>query len=88
MDNLCHTLVGAALAQAGLKKKTALATAALVIGANLPDVDVLAYAWGPDTALGFRRGWTHGLLALALWPLRPYRSPARLGPPRPPPSSP
>jgi inner membrane protein len=68
MDNLCHALVGAALAEAGLKKKTALATATLVIGANLPDVDVLAYAWGPDTALGFRRGWTHGLLALALWP--------------------
>lgn len=68
MDNICHTLVGAALAQAGLKKRTALATATLVLGANLPDVDVLAYAWGPDTALGFRRGWTHGLLALALWP--------------------
>jgi inner membrane protein len=68
MDNLCHTLVGAALAQAGLKKKTALATATLVLGANLPDVDVLAYAWGSDTALGFRRGWTHGVLALALWP--------------------
>jgi inner membrane protein len=68
MDNLCHSLVGAALAEAGLKKRTALATATLVIGANLPDVDVLAYAWGPDTALGFRRGWTHGILALALWP--------------------
>ena len=68
MDNLCHTLMGAALAETGFKKKTALATATLVIGANLPDVDVLAYAWGSDTALGFRRGWTHGLLALALWP--------------------
>jgi inner membrane protein len=68
MDNLCHSLVGAALAEAGLKKRTALATATLVIGANLPDVDVLAYAWGSDAALGFRRGWTHGVLALALWP--------------------
>lgn len=68
MDNLCHALVGAALAEAGLKRRTALATATLVIGANLPDVDVLAYAWGSDAALGFRRGWTHGLLALALWP--------------------
>jgi inner membrane protein len=68
MDNLCHSLVGAALAEAGLKKRTALATATLVIGANLPDVDGLAYAWGPVTALGFRRGWTHGILALALWP--------------------
>ncbi len=68
MDNLCHTLVGLALAQAGLKRKTPLATATLVVGANLPDVDVLAYAWGPVTALGFRRGLTHGVLALAVWP--------------------
>ncbi|RPH55569.1 metal-dependent hydrolase [bacterium] len=68
MDNLCHSLVGAALAEAGLKQRTALATATLVIGANLPDVDVLAYAWGPETALGFRRGWTHGVLALSFWP--------------------
>ena len=68
MDNLCHSLVGAALSEAGLKKRTALATATLVIGANLPDVDVLAYFWGSNEALGFRRGWTHGVLALALWP--------------------
>jgi inner membrane protein len=68
VDNLCHSLVGAALAEAGLEKRTALATATLVIGANLPDVDVLSYFWGADTALGFRRGWTHGVLALAVWP--------------------
>lgn len=68
MDNLCHSLVGAALSRAGLNRRTALATSTLVIGANLPDVDVLAYFWGSDTALGFRRGWTHGVLALALWP--------------------
>lgn len=68
MDNLCHTLVGLALAQAGLKRKTPLATATMVLGANLPDVDVLAYAWSPVAALGFRRGWTHGVLALAVWP--------------------
>ncbi|HYG61728.1 MAG TPA: metal-dependent hydrolase [Thermoanaerobaculia bacterium] len=68
MDNLCHTLVGAALGKAGLDRRTPLATATLLIGANLPDVDVLAYLWGPDTALGFRRGWTHGVPALVLWP--------------------
>lgn len=38
------------------------------MGANLPDVDVLAYLWGPAADLAFRRGWTHGVLALALWP--------------------
>lgn len=39
-----------------------------MIGANLPDVDVLAYLWGPGADLAFRRGWTHGVLALVLWP--------------------
>jgi inner membrane protein len=31
-------------------------------------VDVLAHFWGPGADLAFRRGWTHGVLALALWP--------------------
>jgi inner membrane protein len=31
-------------------------------------VDVLAHFWGPGADLAFRRGWTHGILALALWP--------------------
>lgn len=70
MDNLTHSLAGLALAHAGLRRKTALATAALVIGANLPDVDGLIYLFGTSTdALAFRRGWTHGLLAMLLWPL-------------------
>lgn len=69
MDNLCHTLAGVALGETGLKRRSALAIPTLVIGANLPDVDVLAYAWGPVEALGFRRGWTHGVLAMAIWPL-------------------
>jgi inner membrane protein len=66
MDNLCHSLVGAALAECGLRKRTRYATAALVIGANFPDIDVLAL-FG-DNALGFRRGITHGIPALILLP--------------------
>ena len=31
-------------------------------------MDVLAYLRGPGADLAFRRGWTHGVLALALWP--------------------
>lgn len=69
LDPVTHTLTGAALAQAGLKQRTALGTATLVIGANLPDVDVLAYAWGGETALWFRRGLTHGLPALLVLPI-------------------
>jgi inner membrane protein len=38
------------------------------VGANLPDVDVLAHLDGPLADLAFRRGWTHGILALAVWP--------------------
>jgi len=67
MDNLCHTLVGAALAQTGLRHRSALAVPTLLIGANIPDVDVLSIVVGADS-LGFRRGITHGVLALALWP--------------------
>ena len=66
MDNLCHTLVGAALGECGLRRRTRYATFALVIGANLPDIDVLAL-FGDD-GLGFRRGITHGIPALIVWP--------------------
>lgn len=66
MDNLCHTLVGAALAQSGLKKRTGLGAATLMIGANFPDIDVIAVPLGRATE--FRRGWTHGILALVVLP--------------------
>lgn len=68
MDNLCHTLAGWALSEAGLKKRTPLGVAALLIGANVADVDALAYLKGTLAALTFRRGLTHGIVATALWP--------------------
>src|SRR5918996_1093260 len=64
MDNVCHTLVGAALAQAGLKRRTALGAATLMIGANFPDIDVIAVPFGHG--VDFRRGWTHGVLAVGV----------------------
>lgn len=67
MDNLTHTLAGAALGEAGLKRRSGLAMAALMIGANLPDVDVLAIPFGQS--LTFRRGWTHGPIALVVLPI-------------------
>ncbi len=67
MDIITHTLVGAALGEAGLKKQSGLAMAALMIGANLPDVDffyeMLAKAWT------FRHGLTHGVLAMLVLPV-------------------
>ncbi|MEO0906426.1 MAG: metal-dependent hydrolase [Pseudomonadota bacterium] len=70
MDNLTHGLTGAIMGQAGLKKKTGLGLIALILGANLPDIDVLSMIWldGRET-LGFRRGITHGPIGVALLPL-------------------
>jgi inner membrane protein len=68
VDNLCHTLAGAALGEAGLKRRTRFGAATLMIASNLPDLDVLVLAT-PVPAVAFRRGWTHGLVADALLPI-------------------
>jgi inner membrane protein len=66
MDNICHTLAGAALAKAGLERRTALGGATLMIGANFPDIDVIAVPLG--MSFEWRRGVTHGVLALIVLP--------------------
>jgi inner membrane protein len=68
MDSLCHTLVGAALGEAGLKQRTRFGTAALMVSANIPDVDVFVMLTDMSRP-AFRRGWTHGVLAQLLLPL-------------------
>lgn len=66
MDNLAHSLAGMVLAEAGLRRKTGLATATLVLAANLPDVDALGLLFGEN--LAWRRGWTHGPIAMLVLP--------------------
>ena len=68
MDNLCHTLVGAAFGEAGLKHRTRFGHATLMIAANLPDLDALVFATDVSS-VAFRRGWTHGIIAQALLPI-------------------
>jgi inner membrane protein len=68
MDNLTHSLIGAALAQAGLKRRTGLAMPALIIAANLPDIDAGCVVYGIES-LAMRRGITHGPIALVLLPM-------------------
>jgi inner membrane protein len=68
VDNVCHTLVGAALGEAGLKHGSRFGAAALMISANIPDLDVLVFA--TDTSpVSFRRGWTHGIVAQITLPI-------------------
>ncbi len=68
MDNVCHTLLGAALGETGLKHRTRWGATALMVSANLPDLDVLVFATSIPS-VSFRRGWTHGVLAQALLPV-------------------
>jgi inner membrane protein len=68
LDPIAHTFTGMALAAAGLRRATPLAAAALIAGANVPDIDVFSGLFGSYAPIAFRRGWTHGVLAIALWP--------------------
>ncbi len=68
MEPLAHTLVGACLAEAGLKRTSPLARSTLLIAANLPDIDGACYAVGSDLAFAHRRGWTHGIAAVLILP--------------------
>jgi len=66
LDNLAHSLAGAVIGETGLKRKTGLGMATLIVAANLPDIDVVGLAFGEN--LAFRRGWSHGPLGLLLLP--------------------
>lgn len=69
MDPICHTLVGASLAGTRLGDRSWGAKATLIVAANLPDVDVVSLFWGQNASMAWRRGWTHGVLAIAVAPL-------------------
>jgi inner membrane protein len=67
MDNFTHSLTGWALGQAGLKTKSRKGLAALVLGANMPDIDIF-FGWAPWGPLATHRGFTHGVGGVLLMP--------------------
>lgn len=69
MDPIAHTLIGASLAETPLGRRTAMAMPTLICGANAPDLDAATILLGSNFSLGFRRGWTHGVLAMAVLPI-------------------
>jgi inner membrane protein len=71
MDNITHTMAGAVLARAGLDRNGTLPLAAttLMLAANAPDIDIFVMFLGSYAGLAFRRGWTHGPIALVVLPL-------------------
>jgi len=66
MDNVTHTLTAIALSNAGLNRKTRFATAALVLGSNLPDIDIVWSFQGTASYLKFHRGITHSFLGITV----------------------
>jgi len=65
MDNLTHVLCATALAKSRLGRADRLAPAALILAANLPDLDVIARFWGKAAFLVHHRGITHAVVGLA-----------------------
>lgn len=67
MDNLAHSLFGAALARAGLSRRFGPGTTALlVVASNIPDIDIVLALTHRDEAAWLRRTHTHGILGGAL----------------------
>jgi len=62
LDNIAHTLAGFALVRTGLGRRTRFAGAALILGSNLPDADLLALAGGRLAFIDAHRGTSHSLL--------------------------
>ena len=54
-------MAGWVLGQAGLKTTTRKGLAALILGANMPDIDVF-FGTAPWDPLAIHRGFTHGLV--------------------------
>ena len=68
MDNLTHSLVGAVLGRMGLKRLSPRAMPALIIAANLPDIDSWIAPWLGLPPRTFHRGFTHGIGGLVVLP--------------------
>ncbi len=68
MDPVCHSLVGLTMGQSGLARRTPLAVPTLVLAANAPDIDVVTM-FTTDVWMYYRRGWTHGPIAMVALPL-------------------
>jgi inner membrane protein len=69
LDNLTHSLVGALLGRMGLKRLSPRAMPALIIAANLPDIDSFVAPLFGAEPIAVHRGFTHGIGGLVTMPL-------------------
>ncbi len=90
MEPVTHLLTGACMGRAGFNRKSALATATMVLAAEAADIDVLWEFKGSIAALQHHRGITHSFVgvpfvaaAVLLLVYLCHRLKLRLRPPRP-----
>ena len=62
LEPVTHLLTAACISRAGLNRTTGLATLTMVLAAEAPDADVLAFFGGSVTGFAHHRGFTHTLL--------------------------
>jgi len=68
VDNLTHSLVGAVMGRMGLKRLSPRAMPAMIIAANLPDIDSFVARGLGCEPISAHRGFTHGVLGDLLMP--------------------
>jgi inner membrane protein len=66
MDTLTHSLCGLTLAQSGLKQLAPQATLTLLLGANLPDIDMVSTFGGAINYLKYHGGIAHSIVGVFL----------------------
>jgi inner membrane protein len=66
MENLTHTLFGATLYRSWFERYVPGTLPLWLIGANLPDIDVVATFWGKTTYLEQHRGLSHSILGIVV----------------------
>ncbi|ADW70606.1 metal-dependent hydrolase [Granulicella tundricola] len=64
MEPVTHVLTGALISRTGLNRRAAYCTAAMAIGAELPDIDTLWSIEGPLASFQHHRGITHTFVGI------------------------
>jgi inner membrane protein len=68
LDNLTHSLVAAVMGRMGLKRLSPRAMPAMIIAANLPDIDSFVAGTIGCEPIAAHRGFTHGIGGLVTMP--------------------
>lgn len=66
LEPVTHFLYGACMSRAGFTRKTALATVTMVLAAEAPDIDMVAYFWGSAVGFKHHRGFTHTIWGIPI----------------------